>query len=111
MFTEALYPDQLPFSVSVMAPVEVVAEKVRAILTRNKARDVYDAWFLTTKGTEVDIELVDRKLEYYNMKFDRKDLQGKLEEIGDMWKPELSPIIFGPLPEYEDVKKSIMALL
>jgi len=111
IFTEPVYPDQLPFSVNVMDPIEVLAEKVRAILTRNKARDVYDAWFLAGKEVTMDIDLVNKKLEYYSMKFERKELVGALEDKKDIWRSELSPIIFGPLPDFNHAKEGILALL
>ena len=38
---DALYTDILPFFVLVMQREEILAEKVRAVLTRNRARDVY----------------------------------------------------------------------
>ena len=93
-----------------------MAEKVRAIMTRNKARDVYDLWFLMT-GPDAEggstlwgkdtISLIDRKLEYYNMKFDSEDFKENLREKEDFWKAELDPIIFGQLPAFEEVRNLI----
>ncbi|MFO7711081.1 MAG: nucleotidyl transferase AbiEii/AbiGii toxin family protein, partial [Candidatus Woesearchaeota archaeon] len=38
------------FDVVVMAEQEIFAEKIRAIMTRNKARDMYDMYYLVGKG-------------------------------------------------------------
>lgn len=44
---------------------EILAEKIRAILTRSKGRDIYDLWFLLNKGAVIQEDLVLEKLKYY----------------------------------------------
>lgn len=46
---------------------EILAEKIRAVMTRRKGRDLYDLWFLLSRGTEVQLDMVSRKLEYYEI--------------------------------------------
>ena len=46
---------------------EILAEKVRAIMTRRKGRDLYDLWYLLSKGTLVESDLVRKKLDYYKL--------------------------------------------
>ena len=41
---------------------EILAEKVRAIVSRTKARDVYDFWFLLQEKTEINYSLIQTKL-------------------------------------------------
>ena len=48
-----------------LEPREVLAEKLRAILTRSKGRDLFDTWFLLAKGVKIDWDLVGRKMAYY----------------------------------------------
>ncbi|MBI4163066.1 MAG: nucleotidyl transferase AbiEii/AbiGii toxin family protein [Candidatus Aenigmarchaeota archaeon] len=67
----SLYSDIPAFSLLIMDEKEILAEKVRAIMSRDKARDVYDLWFLLDKGVNFDMKLVAKKLEYYNKKFDK----------------------------------------
>ena len=50
-----IYADLPPYTVPIMAPSEIMAEKIRAILTRNNARDIYDLWFLIQKKTKVPV--------------------------------------------------------
>lgn len=46
-----------------MALEEIMAEKVHALYSRAKPRDLYDLWFLLTGGTYLNEELVNEKLE------------------------------------------------
>ena len=107
-FIEVPYPDMLPFSILMMKPAELMAEKLRAIITREKARDVYDLWFLVRKGWITSVDLVDEKLSYYDEKFDISIFEESLERKGQIWKSELRPIIFGRLPDFSNVKSEIL---
>ena len=46
---------------------EIFAEKIRALLTRAKGRDLYDLWFLLNQGTYFKKDLVRKKLKYYHL--------------------------------------------
>lgn len=46
---------------------ELFAEKIRALMTRKKGRDLYDLWYLSTLGVKPDMKLVTDKLMYYNL--------------------------------------------
>ena len=101
------FPDLLPFSVQVMNEAEILAEKIRAVITRNQARDMYDLYFLLKKGVKFDISLSNRKLEYYRLRFSTKLLEENLEKKKDIWKPELNPILIGKIPNFEDVRSFV----
>ncbi len=91
---------------------EVCAEKVRAILTRDKARDIYDLHYLTAnKHVKFEEDLVNAKLKYYNMKFDRNSFVEKLEAMESAYSKELKSIVFDQLPPYDNVKENIGAWL
>jgi len=105
------YPDVLPFTVWVMDLEEICAEKIRSILTRNYARDLYDLWFLLKKQVNVRKELIDEKLKYYGKKFDEGELRRLIERRGEYWKSELEPLIIGRLPDFEVVKHEVLAWL
>jgi len=82
---------------------EVAAEKVRAIVTREKARDVYDlAYIIAKKNVVFDRELVNEKLKYYDMAFSEKTFLGKVHEKENEWKRELQPLVFGKLNLFND---------
>lgn len=46
---------------------EIMAEKIRAVMTRKKGRDLYDLWFLGSKGILPEERLVKEKLSYYGL--------------------------------------------
>jgi predicted nucleotidyltransferase component of viral defense system len=106
-----IYSDLMPFSLAVMAEKEIASEKIRAILTRNYARDVYDLQFLLKKGTKLNINLINKKLSYYNKQFNKKEFMRKLNEKKDIWESELRPFIIGNLPDFASAKKLIVASL
>ncbi len=59
-----------------LAKEEIFAEKIRALFTRTKGRDIYDLWYLATQGVMVDPHLIKEKLAYYGL-----DEKGKEEII------------------------------
>lgn len=64
---------------------EILAEKVRAILTRETPRDLFDLWFLLKQGTFLEWDFVAKKMKYYpEVKFDKKILEKKIQKF----KPE-----------------------
>jgi predicted nucleotidyltransferase component of viral defense system len=103
------YPDILPFTVFVMDPEEICAEKVRAILTRNYARDLYDLWFLLRKNVRARKDLVDEKLSYYGKKFEIGEFRQRLEKMEEYWESELKPLILGRLPDFKTVEREVLA--
>ena len=102
------FPDLLPFSVQVMNEAEILSEKIRAVITRNQARDVYDLYFLLKKGVKFDLSLSNKKLEYYKLKFSMELLDKSLERKKEIWKQELNPILIGKIPDFEDVKSLVI---
>ena len=104
---DANYTDILPFFVLVMNKKEILAEKVRAILTRNRARDIYDLWFLLRKGTRFDLSVVNEKLRYYEKVFEKDVFIERIKGKEDYWQSELKPLVIGKLPRFEAVYKAI----
>lgn len=106
-FFEYDYLDILPFSVSIMTLNEMAAEKVRAIMTRNRARDLYDLLFLLKRGIKTGLDLLNRKLSYYDLSFDHDDFVRNIELKRDLWSSELKPIVFGDVPDFDTAKKLV----
>lgn len=88
-----LYTDLPPYSVLMMNPSEIMAEKIRAILTRNKARDIYDLWFLITKQVKTSTALINNKLNYYNTHFDSDLFEKSIKQKEKIWKKEMQLIL------------------
>lgn len=95
------------FDVLVMDEREILAEKVRAIMTRAKARDVYDVWFLLDKGVPFDLGLTRKKLEYYEEKWSLSRLERALVAIKPVWESELGPLV-PSVPNFNAAKREIM---
>jgi len=102
-----IYTDISPFLVTVMNVEEILAEKVRALLYRVKSRDLYDVWFLLKNGTKFDIDLINKKLSYYERVFDKNEFITKISSLEKSWANELKPIIMGNLPEFSVVKNFV----
>jgi len=62
---------------------EILAEKIRAIFTRAKGRDLFDLWFLLSKNIKIDEKMVDAKMKFYNKKFDYNELKKKIESFDE----------------------------
>ncbi len=99
------------FEVYVMEEIEIVAEKVRAILSRDKARDIYDLWFLLKKGIVLDEELVEKKLKIAGMCFNKKDLLDAIAAKEKMWETDLQKLILGNLPAFQKVYGELILFL
>jgi len=106
-----IYADISPFLVTVMNAEEILAEKIRALFHRAKARDLYDVWFLLQKGVKIDVELVNKKLSYYKMKFDKEKFIEKVSSLEKSWISELQPVIIGNLPDFHAVKRFLIEQL
>ncbi len=91
----------------VMDKKEIMAEKVRAIITRNKARDLYDLWFLLKMSEPCDIKLIESKLQHYKVAFDYKKFIESVERRSESWQRELSPLIIGGLDPFNAVLKDV----
>ncbi len=101
----SLYRDIPVFEVAAMDEKEILAEKIRTIVERNKPRDVYDLWFLLTiKRLQLDENMISRKIKG---KFEKTEFMDKLEEKRTNWERELKQFIMGTLPSFDQVKKDI----
>ncbi len=95
-----------PFEVVVMAKEEILAEKVRAIMTRTKARDVYDLWFLL-QDTQIHLPLIEEKMLYAQKKYSLREFHKHLNLKKEIWESELNPLI-AKVPSFSDVKGLIL---
>ncbi len=87
---------------------EVAAEKVRAIMTREKARDVFDLQYLIEKKSAGFNEAIaDRKLGFYGAKFSAKELMEKAWEKEPFFEKELSNLVFETLPPFRQAMATI----
>ncbi len=96
------YPDIQPYIMRTMNMKEIMAEKVRAICTRTKARDVFDVRFLLQKMIPIDKTLVNEKLKIYHLKYSRAMFLEKIARTKSIWQQELSQLV-SLIPDYNAV--------
>lgn len=101
-----LYPDLQPYIILVMQLEEILAEKIRAIFTRKKARDVFDLRFLLNKNVSLQEKLVQEKLRFYGLEYSQKELFKAISEIEPLWTSELSPLVVH-VPDFKEVVREI----
>lgn len=87
------YDDVRPFVVTALSPEHLMAEKVRALLMRGKARDVYDIWLLTNQGVVIDRKLVKKKLAAYEILLTPQNLNDALARAKAGWTRDLRPLL------------------
>lgn len=68
-----------------MSKDEIYAEKIRAVLNRQRGRDLYDLWYLHTQNAKPDPDMIQAKLDYYRQKYDKKEV---LKKIGSFDQKE-----------------------
>lgn len=65
---QSAYPILFTSYVYHLSGEEILAEKIRAVMTRRKGRDLYDLWYLLSKGAQVNPKMIRQKLAFYEMK-------------------------------------------
>ena len=74
---DSQYPVIFTSFVHHISAQEMCAEKIRALITRQKGRDLFDLWYLISKGASIDSDLVQEKLKFYKMTGDQLPLLAK----------------------------------
>lgn len=54
---------------------EILAEKVRALLTRKKGRDLFDFWYLLSKNVKLDTSLIKEKFKIHKSEYSLEKLK------------------------------------
>jgi predicted nucleotidyltransferase component of viral defense system len=89
---------------------ELLAEKLRAVSSRNAPRDLYDIWFLLNNGVNIDARLVERKLGIYNEKFDVGAVKARAGSLKAQWNADLQQFV-RRVPSFEAVEQEVIERL
>ncbi len=104
----SLYHEVHPFDIYSMDEKEILAEKIRAVNQRDKARDVYDIWYLLNiKKIPIDFALVQKKLSYAGMKFSKDIFFKNVQKKKESWQKDLSTLVYGRLISFSQVEEEI----
>ncbi len=95
-----IFPDVGVFQANAMHLKEIFAEKVAALLEREKGRDLYDAWVLMNMGVELDLGLLKKK---FTGK--RICMPGREKYLRDM-----GPLV-AVVPDYGQLRREVDAFL
>lgn len=77
-----IYPHTVSSPVYYMGKNEIVAEKIRAILTRHKGRDIYDLSFLLQNQGIINENILKSKFAYYSDKdLKLSNLKGRISDF------------------------------
>jgi len=101
------YPDIPSFRLKTLSLIEMLAEKVRAMVVRRTARDAYDIWYLLNKGVVIDKALIQKKLAVYDLQFGEEVLNEAFTDIEIVWDKEMRALMASP-PDFVTVKKEII---
>lgn len=101
------YRDVLPYVIKVMDKDEIAAEKVRAILTRDKVRDVYDLYKLVDDEARLDRDIINKKLEYYDMELEISGFIQRIKELSNRWDTDLRSLMEF-VPEKENALETLV---
>ncbi|MDP3742533.1 MAG: nucleotidyl transferase AbiEii/AbiGii toxin family protein [Candidatus Micrarchaeota archaeon] len=86
------YSDLSAYQVLCMDKAEIAAEKIRAIYTRESARDLYDLYYLLYQKANPSEELVNEKLAFYELKFSNEEFEKRIAKLEREWKREISSL-------------------
>ncbi|MBS3151009.1 nucleotidyl transferase AbiEii/AbiGii toxin family protein [Candidatus Woesearchaeota archaeon] len=100
------YIDINPFSLRVLSKEEMIAEKIHAILTKEKARHVFDLFYLL-RTTKFNKELAEKKLKIFNIHYSKKAVVKKITAVSSIWEKELRPFVFDDIPSFQMAKSYI----
>lgn len=101
------YPDLLQYSIKVMDKKEIAAEKVRAIMTRFSARDLFDLYFLVKGGAIPEKSLISEKLKYYSLEFDASLFAKRTGALEKIWKREMTALTPNPV-DFQQAKDEVL---
>ncbi len=110
---ETLFPVSPYPVVKCLSWEEILAEKIRALMHRAKGRDLFDIWYLLSKGTKIDWIMVNKKMAFYNEKVVPEDVVSKIRVFDrKMLKLDLGKFL--PLNQRkiaEDIKDMLLEKL
>jgi predicted nucleotidyltransferase component of viral defense system len=92
------YDDLRPFVVTVISREHLMAEKIRALFMRGKARDVYDIWLLMGMDITVNKALVGSKLAFFDIVPSKTNLDDALDKAQAAWIKDLKPLLPQVIP-------------
>jgi len=102
-----IYQEIPAVNVLCMKPEEIFAEKVRALITRKRARDLFDLNFLIENKNCAAKEIIEEKMKYYDLGFNVKTLISGINALKNQWEKELKGFVLN-LPTFDAVRDRVV---
>lgn len=90
---DPIFEDLPRYTVVAFAEEEILAEKVRALLTRKQARDLFDLYELLKKNIVINYDLIEKKLKSYDISYSKSVLLEKINDLTAMYESELKKLV------------------
>ncbi|MFH0904734.1 MAG: nucleotidyl transferase AbiEii/AbiGii toxin family protein [Methanobacteriota archaeon] len=105
------YSDEYSTSVLVYSIHEIMAEKLRSLFERTRARDVYDVWFIY-KNIDIEkaFEIFPAKCEFKKLSPDINDMLDRKQDFQNAWRSSLGHQLKG-LPDFELIFNEVADIL
>lgn len=100
-----LFSDVPLFTLVTLAEHEIMAEKIRALVSRNAPRDLYDVWILLQKKVKLDRELIFEKFKEERITATKIQLPEEKVYMRDLKQ------LLDNVPSYNQVKEEVLAAL
>ncbi|MBU1103639.1 MAG: nucleotidyl transferase AbiEii/AbiGii toxin family protein [Nanoarchaeota archaeon] len=99
------YNEFIPeFSISTLAEEEMIAEKVRAAITRNKPRDHFDVYKIIKFKIPVNLKLVKEKCKQTDAEFSIIKMFNKAKQLKNRWDADVEALLAEEIPFQEVIK-------
>jgi predicted nucleotidyltransferase component of viral defense system len=104
------YADMPQLVVRALTMEHLFAEKVRAVLVRGQARDLYDVQFLLARGATCGRDLLDAKMGLYRRRYSQKALDKGMWRAAKAWSRDLEPLL-GQVPPLAGIEARVREAL
>ncbi|MHA1112852.1 MAG: nucleotidyl transferase AbiEii/AbiGii toxin family protein, partial [Promethearchaeota archaeon] len=104
-YHQPIFPDILPFNIFFMDLHEI------AVMSRRRARDIFDLWFLLIKDVEIKLGLVQSKLDYYQIQWDLGEFLERLKFPQKKWMRIIRPIVWQSVPPFNQISGQISEII
>jgi predicted nucleotidyltransferase component of viral defense system len=94
------------FKVKTLAKEEMIAEKLRATITRNKPRDHYDIYMIIKNDFPINVKLAEEKCRSSGEEFSIIRMFNKANKLKFRWDKDMNSLISEPIT-FEEVIKSL----
>lgn len=101
-----MFPDVPSFDLDVLDEGEILAEKIRALMTRHQPRDLYDVYHLIERSVRIDSALVQAKLDYYDLAFDPEAVVEAAGALERNWGT-LDVLTYSEPPAFDEAMASL----